>query len=328
MDMPTRRPLAEVEITASLYFWWLAFLRCSKDYWWCCQQNGECQDSRLVKVWEDFGDIFKYQCFMHWWQENGSRLFDSPQIEIEFIKQLGAGLELLLKSDLVIHRPGMICIAIPEYLDTIEAKTIIWQAWQLARVRGKHYDVDAKYQLFDLCLRSKKTIIRSYKSLVLTVSVEQSAASEPIHKWGDFEMGRYLNVSPKNKVLKTDTAQASANKRNAVRNIFCQSKDGASELIANVEIGKFPCKSPVQSCPRWTAQQQADLDHAVQSGKWHCKSWLESEHAFLLPNEPIFSGDQHNSSTEQIMEHIDNLQVSFLTTKRPAKRKAKLTANA
>ena len=102
MDMPTRRPLAEVEITASLYFWWLAFLRCSKDYWWCCQQNGECQDSRLVKVWEDFGDIFKYQCFMHWWQENGSCLFDSPQIEIEFIKQLGAGLELLLKSDLVI----------------------------------------------------------------------------------------------------------------------------------------------------------------------------------------------------------------------------------
>jgi hypothetical protein len=65
---------------------------------------------------------------MHWWQENGARLFDSPQIEIEFIKQLGAGLELLLKSDLVIARPGMICIAIPDYLDTVEAQAIIWQA--------------------------------------------------------------------------------------------------------------------------------------------------------------------------------------------------------
>ena len=202
MDMTTRRPLAEVEITASLYFWWLAFLRCSKDYWWCCQQNGECQDPRLVKVWEDFGDIFKYQCFMHWWQENGSKLFDSPQIEIEFIKKLGAGLELLFKSDLVIARPGMICIAIPEYLDNAQAQTIIWEAWQLARVRGKHYDVDAKYQLFNLCLRSKKTIIRSYKSLALAISVEHSASNEPINKWGDFEMGRYLNVSPKNKILK------------------------------------------------------------------------------------------------------------------------------
>jgi hypothetical protein len=265
---------------------------------------------------------------MHWWQENGARLFDSPQIEIEFIKQLGAGLELLLKSDLVIARPGMICIAIPDYLDTVEAQAIIWQAWQLARVRGKHYDVDAKYQLFNLCLRSKKTIIRSYKAMTLAISVEHNTANEPMNKWGDFEMGRFLNISPKNKILKTDTAQASANKRNAVRNIFCQTKDGASELIANVEIGKFPCKAPVKSCARWSAKQQADLDQAVQSGQWHSDAWLEKEHTFLMPNEPIFSGDQHDSSTEQFMQHIDNLHVSFLTTKRPAKRKAKLTATA
>ena len=56
MDMPTRRPLAHAEITASLYFWWLAFLRCSRDYWRCCQQRGQCQDDRLVRVWEDFGN--------------------------------------------------------------------------------------------------------------------------------------------------------------------------------------------------------------------------------------------------------------------------------
>ena len=327
MDMTTRRPLAEVEITASLYFWWLAFLRCSKDYWWCCQQNGECQDPRLVKVWEDFGDIFKYQCFMHWWQENGSKLFDSPQIEIEFIKKLGAGLELLFKSDLVIARPGMICIAIPEYLDSVAAQTIIWQAWQLARVRGKHYDVDAKYQLFDLCLRSKKTIIRSYKSLALAISVEHSSSNEPINKWGDFEMGRCLNVSPKNKILKTDTTQVSAEKRNAVRNILSQTMDSAMELIVNVEIGRFPCKEPVQPCPRWSKSQQIALDQAVKSGQWHSSSWLEREHAFLLPNEPIFSDDQHDTCAEQILQHIDGLNVSFLAPKRPAKKKAKLTAN-
>ena len=328
MDMPTRRPLAEAEITASLYFWWLAFLRCSKDYWWCCQQNGECQDPRLVKVWEDFGDIFKYRCFMHWWQENGARLFDSPQIEIEFIKKLGAGLELLLKSDLVIARPGMICIAIPEFLDTVEAQTIIWEAWQLARVRGKHHDTDAKYQLFDLCLRSKKTIIRSYKSLALAVSVRQSATSEPIHKWGDFEMGRYLNISPKNRIVKNDTADMRSEKRNAVRNIFSQTKDSACELIANVEIGKFPCKDPVSSCNRWSKTQQTALDKAVESGQWHSSTWLENEHAFLLPNEPIFVGNQHESSTEQIMQHFDGLKVSFLTPKRPSKKRAKLATTA
>ena len=89
--------------------------------------------------------IFKYQiASMHWWVK---KMVLKPylthlRIEIELvIKQLtGAGLELLLKSDLVIARPGMICIAIPEYLDTIEAKTIIEASMAnssaTARLRG------------------------------------------------------------------------------------------------------------------------------------------------------------------------------------------------
>jgi len=214
------------------------------------------------------------------------------------------------------------------YFIGIQAQTIIWEAWQLARIRGKHYHVDAKYQLFNLCLRSKKTLIRSYKSLALAISVDHSEHSEPIHKWGDFEMGRYLNVSPKNKIVEKDTAQVCSEKRNAVRNIFSQTKDSACELIANVEIGKFPCKDPVESCPRWTVQQQADLDHAVLSGLWHSNSWLEDEHAFLLPNEPILVGNEHESSTEQIMQHFDGLKVSFLTPKRPSKKKTKMASVA
>ena len=138
MDMPTQKPLAQTAITASLYFWWLAFLRCSKDYWWCCQQGGQCMDERMVQVWNDFGDIFKYQCFMHWWQENGAKLFDSPQMEIHFKKYLASGLELLINSDLVIARPNMVCIAIPIYLDTEIARNVIWDAWAMGRVRGKH----------------------------------------------------------------------------------------------------------------------------------------------------------------------------------------------
>jgi hypothetical protein len=259
---------------------------------------------------------------MHWWQDNGARLFDSPQMEIDFI-QLGAGIELLLfKRDLVFARPGMICIAIPEYLDTVEAQSNIWRAWQLARVRGQHYEVDAKYQLFKLCIRSKKTIIRAYKSLALVVSVEHSNSGEPMHKWGDFEMGRYLNVSPKNKITKTDSTETAASKRNAVRNIFGQTKDSALELIANVEIGKFPCKDPVVPCARWSDAQQTALDQAIKSGQWHSSAWLAKEHDFLIPNEPIFVGNPQDSSTEQILRHIDGLKVSFLTPKRATKKQA------
>ena len=125
MDMPTRRPLAHAEITASLYFWWLAFLRCSRDYWWCCQQRGQCQDDRLVRVWEDFGDVFRYPCLMHWWQEHGAKLFDLPRLDMRLNKYLASGLELLIHSDLVIARPDMVCMAIPLYLDTEVARTAI-----------------------------------------------------------------------------------------------------------------------------------------------------------------------------------------------------------
>jgi hypothetical protein len=66
----------------------------------------------------------------------------------------------------------------------------------------------------------------------------------------------------------------------------------------------------------------------VESGQWHSSTWLENEHAFLLPNEPIFVGNQHESSTEQIMQHFDGLKVSFLTPKRPSKKRAKMATTA
>lgn len=326
MDMRTHGSMGEMEINASLYYWWLAFLRCSKDYWWCCQLRGQCQDPRLISVWKDFGDIFQYPCFMHWWQDHGAKLFDSPQMEIGFIKQLGAGLELILRDDLVVPRPGMICIAIPEYLENMAAQTLIWEAWQVARVRGRHYAVDAKYQLYDLPLRSKRTIVRAYQSLTLSVCVENSIATDAVYRWGEFEMGRYLNISPKNNIVNKDSKEKIAQKRNAVRNIFSQSKDGGLTLVANAEIGQFPCKNPVEPRQRWTKAQQDGLDHAVSSGQWQSRHWLEDEYAFMMPNKPILLGGNHEHSTFQIMRHIDSMEVSFLTPKRPRKDKPKKRA--
>ena len=56
MDMRTHGSMGEMEINASLYYWWLAFLRCSKDYWWCCQLREGAMprsktDQRLEGLW-------------------------------------------------------------------------------------------------------------------------------------------------------------------------------------------------------------------------------------------------------------------------------------
>ena len=60
MDTPNLALRTSQLISSNLHFWWVAFLRCSKDYWWICQQKGQCLDTRLVKVWQDFGDVQRY----------------------------------------------------------------------------------------------------------------------------------------------------------------------------------------------------------------------------------------------------------------------------
>ena len=316
MDMPTTNNLASSAINSSLYFWWVAFLRCSKDYWWCCHENGNCLDPRLVRVWNDFGDIFKYECFMHWWQDRGPKLFDSPQIEMKFLKHLGFGLQLLLPEDLTQNHPEMICLAIPKYLDTLIAQTIIFEAWQLARVRGEHYTVNAKYQLFDLILRSKKTIIPAYKSLMLNVSVENSSLADKLNHWGDFEMGQHLNLSPKDQLRNSDTMERRREKQNSVRNIFRQNKLSAADFIANVEVGIFPCKDPVEPCVRWNTDQQLALDQSLAQGQWHSGGWAKKEMAYMLPDKEICNGLGDPHETFQILEHFSDLGTPFLKTKR------------
>ena len=316
MDMPIQKPLAQTAITASLYFWWLAFLRCSKDYWWCCQQGGRCMDERMVHVWEDFGDVFRYQCFMHWWQENGSKLFDSPQMEIHFNKYLASGLELLINSDLVVARPGMVCIAIPIYLDTEVARNVIWDAWEMGRVRGTHYDKDAKYQLFKLDLKGRKTIVPAYRAWALNICVQNCAETNELKHWGGFEMGRHLNLSPRNQIRDKDTLENRKRKQNLLRTTFWQSKKAAADLIANVEIGKFPCKSKVAQCQRWTHAQQISMDKAIDDGQWQHSNWMAQEYSFMLPDEAAHANTGPGPKAIYILDDFGAVDTPFLAPKR------------
>jgi hypothetical protein len=159
VDTPNHALRSNDLLASSLHFWWVAFLRSSKDFWWICQQNGKCLDERLIKIWEDFGDLYQYKSFPEWWVKKGTKLFDSPQIEIELVKALTAGLQLLLKTDLKIQKPGMVCLAIPTHLDPKTISDAIFKLFTSARLRGEHYDQDAKYQII------KSGNKKAYKSI-------------------------------------------------------------------------------------------------------------------------------------------------------------------
>lgn len=316
MHLQRNQPMAHLAVQASLYFWWMAFLRCSKDYWWCCQQKGRCQDPRLVKVWEDFGDVFEYDCFVHWWQKNGARLFDSPQLEMEFIKFLSSGVEILVNADLVTQRPHMVCLAIPVYLETAQAQNALLQAWEAARVRGTHYARDAKYQLFQLDLKGRRTIVTAYRAWALNTCVDYSDLSQDFHRWGSFEMGRHLHLSPRNQIRDKDSIDTRRRKQNLIRTVFCQNKKTAQDLIANVEVGRFPCKSAVEPVVRWTVAQQKAMDHAISDGRWQSKQWIQQEHVFMLAKESAAQNTGFDFQAVQILDNFGALETSFLTPKR------------
>ena len=315
MDTRTIESLASSAVNSSLFFWWVATLRCSKDYWWCCQQKGDCLDPRIVKVWNDFGDIFSYECFMHWWQDRGPKLFDSPQEEMK-LKDLGFGVVLLDQAEIVKPKLDTIYLAIPKFLNTLQAQTILFEAWQSARVRGEHYTVSAKYQLAKLGLRSMKTIIPAYKSMMLNISVNCSLKTNKLNKWGDFEKGLHLNVSPNQKILDRDNSKVRAEKRNTVRNAFRKTLDSFNSLIGNVEVGVFPSKDPVQVCERWRPDQQQQLEQAVAQGQWHSEGWAKKEMAYMLPGIEIYQGHDHPHETFQILDHFSSLGTPFLEPKR------------
>jgi len=325
MDTPVNTHSTSQALQASLYFWWLAFLRCSKDYWWCCQQRGQCQDDRLVRVWQDFGDIHQPKRMMQWWQGHGARLFVSPQIEMDFVKILASGIEFLLDQDLSHPRPGMLCVAIPLSLEAVGLSAAVLEAWDTAHIRGKHYSRDAAYQLTSSSIKSKRMVITAYQSWVLQISIAHMDEPQGAPKWGCYEMGRHLNLSPRNAPRSLDNMEQARSKQKIVRTMFSQNKRAANNLIANVEVGKFPCKDPVPQRARWSPEQQQELDQAVCDGAWQPGNWLRAEHAFLLPEHVLapLGGDASARSLDLgAVANFGALATPFLIPKRLRKKTA------
>jgi hypothetical protein len=229
------------------------------------------------------------------------------------------GLEILGSKDLITAWPEMICMAIPLCLDARAACAAFLEVWENARCRGTHYNQDAKYQLHTLDLKAKRTIIPAYQALTLNQCVSQSQHTDRFHDWGCYEMGMHLNLAPQHRPHLRDNVETAKRKQKTTRSLFCQSKKAAAELIANVEIGKFPCKASVESKPRWTPTQQRDMTQALNDGAWRSHNWLSLEHNFMLPDRtpelPLYpAGDQRNILNT--LASFNQLETPFLESKR------------
>ncbi len=98
---------------------------------------------------------------------------------------------------------------------------------------------------------------------------------------GDFdstyEIGVRFDVNQKHVIDPTDKPAVVAKKRAAMKVAVSRMLSQANSLIENVEIGRFPSTDQVNKLPRWTVNQQKELDAAVQRGEWQPLQMTESD---------------------------------------------------
>jgi hypothetical protein len=263
---------------------WIAFLRASADYWWICKEQGDCLDPRLVQVWKDFGDVFRYNTLYDWWLERGQACFESRQPSLPDIPavSLPEGLRLMSNAEIrqVVER--LFYVSVDAELAMKHQQAELGQALALLAKQKKREACATRYPLLAMDGKSRKKIVPSYQAIVLEQYTRGCSTDDPAHRWGCYEMGRKLGMgsdAPKGKVL----SQERERKRQVnVRSLFCQAKKGAQALIANVEIGRFPSKKAVSPIPRWTDEQYQKRNQSLWQNRWSMPAWLAREQRFFL----------------------------------------------
>ena len=270
--------------SVSAYFWWIAFLRASPDYWWICQEKGDCLDPRLVQVWRDFGDLYRYETFADWWQERGDLLFSPAQPSLPHIAQtsLPSGFALLTKGEVKRMAHHFLYLSVNTEIALHHDGEVLGSALaQLIRSRKQHHHQE-RYPLLPMDPKSRRKIVSSYQAIALDAYVSASTPDDPAHRWGGFEMGQRLGFAPPIAAGKVLTLAQSKKRQNTVRSLFCQAKTAAQDLIANVEVGKFPSRKPVTRMERWTSAQARRFNASRWQARWGLSQWVAKEQRFLL----------------------------------------------
>jgi hypothetical protein len=320
-------------LRTTLYFWWIAYLRQSKDYWWICHENGNCQDPRLISVWQDFGNLFAYQSLDLWWADKGRHVFESLSSQGKSNVQ---DIQLITKENLpnlslansLENSPAnpIAYIAVPVALDLKTAQQAfiaILRQLQQDRIKlNSHCDplFTPPYQAREIDLKTRKALITSYKIYLLQLYLERLDTAHPLKKWGCYEMGMHLGIAKQQSPKAIDTISTAKRKQNCVRALVCQNKNLAKSIIRNVEVGQFPCRQVVCDADRWTPLQEKAKNEAIADGAWHQPDWLSAEFKYLNPAQSRLLQIDYQSPKEEVISTLNAfsaMPMPFLQTKRP-----------
>ena len=325
--------LAANAMRCTLFFWWIAYLRQSQDYWWICQEKGDCQDPRLQSVWQDFGDLFSYATLDDWFNSKGKALFEIINQSIDCNDSHASSLQLIAKENLssisLANHLALICVPIDMDLKKAQQAfiTILKQVRKERSGAYLHCDplFAPPYQLPSIDPKSKKALINGFRVHLLEHYLEGINPEHIMKKWGCYEIGFHLGIAKQQHSKPIDTLATAKKKQNCLRALVCQNKTLARALINNVEIGKFPCRDKVSLQERWSPQQNKRKLEAIADGDWHQSNWLSAEFAYLNPVQSRLLPVDYQSPKEEvisILEAFNKMPMPFLAPKRAPRRYA------
>jgi hypothetical protein len=249
----------------SSYRWWFEYLRLSKDYWWLCKQKGKTLDPEFKKVWLAFGDVFEVD-FAQWFIKRGYAIFQQsvapPKIEVvDDVRGMRVS---------VSYTKNRILLAVPT---DISEKTLKKQFVEIIRAIENREVRKGKADFSLLKVKGVRKQVLEKAHGVWCERFKQSYMRE--HQIDDgkkldmYEIGERLAISPAHNRRTGEHEKDRNLKERVMRVAVNRMYHRAEALIANAEVGRFPSyESVTVKKKRWTKEQQAQLDKAVESGKW------------------------------------------------------------
>jgi hypothetical protein len=249
----------------SPYFWWWAYLRLSKDYWWVCQLKGKADDPRLRSMYRDFGDVFA-MTFEDWWRKRGTHLFAERLAppEVRELDRVNMRLSPGMSAHLLLEIP----------LNLTEA-TIIKQVKKLLR---NHPSREVQRRSSAKRALAKFTGIRKDLLQIAHLTWQmhwQSRDPSQSYKIGQvqgskslYQIGKELRLVRTCMPQVTDNAERAAKRVNGMKVAVSRMLARANNLAQNAAVGTFPSVQPIAEPIVWRRTQQQRLEEAVAAGQW------------------------------------------------------------
>lgn len=260
----------------SIYRYWWSALRCSRDYWWVCQEQGKSLDPDLNRVFKAFGDVHS-RTFSDWWRysarDNFKEEIDPPIVTRIYSAQQLEGFQF--------DDEDWMLFKVPQGIK--EAK-LIEDFSKLLKNRRNRRNTITPTAAFPINKHRNLQLDVYEKTFSIWLAVEQSGDLKRIKTQDGlnfYDLGVKFNVNSQ-QVITDPEDPNKQKKRNAMKVAVHRVLAKADSLIANAEIGIFPSEQPIEPPVRWKPSQLKRLEKAISEGAWNPKLMTNNDWAIEL----------------------------------------------